>query len=91
MAEPPTAASAGLRLMAARALDTILQYLSGLGVHTDFMHHRAVFDIEGIAQAAAAFFLLQFLGCDRAGKDLERNGMSFGQGDFLPLRRIFRP
>src|ERR1700686_1474514 len=78
----------GLRLVAA-PLDAVFQYLSGLGVHADFMHDRAVLDIEGIAQPAAAFFLLQFLGCDLAGKDLERNGTRFVQGELCLCGELF--
>src|SRR5580700_12248425 len=35
-------------------LDAVLEDLAGLGVHADFVHNRAVLDVEGIAQPAAA-------------------------------------
>src|SRR5882762_4834523 len=75
--------------LVAAPLDAVFEYSPGLGVHTDFMHDRAVLDIEGIAQAAAAFFLLQLLRCDLPGKDLERYGAGLGQGDFRLRGELF--
>ncbi len=42
-----------------RAFGAVLQELTGLGVDTDFVGHASILDIEGIAQPAAALFLLQ--------------------------------
>jgi hypothetical protein len=65
--------AAGAGLVAATALDLIFQHLSGLGVHPDFMRDGTTLYVERIAQAAAAFFALQFLIYDLAGTGFERD------------------
>src|SRR6516164_7751058 len=70
------------------ALYAVLQHLSGFGIHPDLVGHLPVLDVEGIAQAAATPFLLQFLRDDLAGVGLESNGARFIERD-LGLPGIF--
>ena len=44
-----------------------------MGVHTDLLSNFVILNIEGIAQATAALFLLQFLIGNFAGLNFERN------------------
>src|SRR6516225_2460161 len=55
------------------ALHGVLEHLSGLRIESHFMGDRALLDIEGIAQATAAAFMLQLFVDDVAIEGLERD------------------
>ena len=56
------------------ALFGVLEDLSGLRIHADFVERLAALHPEGIAKAAAAFFLFEFLRGDGARAGLQGNG-----------------
>jgi len=62
------------RLVRVLALFGVLENLSGLRIHADFIERLAAFHPEGIAKAAAAFFLFKLLRGDGAGARFQRNG-----------------
>src|ERR1700704_4461169 len=60
----------------------VFKNLSALRVDADLECLRAVLDIEGVAQPAAALLLLQFLIGNLAGTRLKRDGTRLLKADF---------
>jgi len=72
------------QLVRVLALFGVLENLSGLGIHADFVERLAALDREGIAKAAAAFFLFKLLGGCGAAARFQRNRTGFV---YFDLRR----
>ena len=49
----------------------VFQYLASLGVHPNFLSHRAALNVERIAKAGPTFFFLQLLIGDLTGMGLQ--------------------
>lgn len=69
----------------------ILEYLPGIGIHTDLLGRFAFSDVERIAQAAATLFMLQLFINDFARKSLQGNAPSFLDADLGILGVLFAP
>ena len=52
----------------------VFQYLASLGVHPNFLSHRAALNVERIAKAGPTFFFLQLLMGGLAGMGLQSDG-----------------
>src|ERR1700687_2128751 len=66
-------------LVRAGAFAPVLQHLAGPGVDADLVGRAGALHVEGVAQAAAATFLLQFLVGDDAGPRLQGDAASVRQ------------
>src|SRR6476660_1163726 len=66
----------------------VFQNLAGLGVHPNFLCHRAALDVERIAKAGPTFFFLQLLIADLAGMGLQSDGPGLGHAHLSLLRQF---
>ena len=66
----------------------VFQYLASLGVHPNFLCHRAALNVERIAKAGPAFFFLQLLIGDLTGVGLQSDRARLGYADLGFLRQF---
>jgi hypothetical protein len=70
-----------LSVSAVRRLGDVFEDFTGLGIDTDFTQSMDGLNIEGIAQATATGFFLEFFGDDRARHRADGDRARLNDGD----------